>query len=85
MESVNRLIDLLQRMDAFEEDPRDDDNPVVKEIISLATEYLTIGPNVHEYRDRLREVGYRVYPGDVDSFGWLTAYFRMKKGILLFG
>jgi hypothetical protein len=37
------------------------------------------------YRERLQNAGYPVFPGEVDHFGWLTAYFQMKRGIILFG
>lgn len=56
-----------------------------QEIISLATEYLTVGPDTDFYRQRVRKAGFPVYPGEVDRFGWLTAYFQFKWGILLFG
>lgn len=58
---------------------------VIRAIVCYATEYLTLGPDVHFWRNMVKEAGYPVYPGEVDDFGWLTAYFQMKEGILLFG
>ena len=49
--------------------------------IRYATEFLTVGPNVHIYCTMACEAGYSVYPGEVDGFGWI----RIKNGILLFG
>ena len=83
---MDHLIRLLKEVDANSEhymvhlecDRRRQYNvthPVIRDILDYATEFLTTGPNV----------GYPVYPGEVDRFGWLTAYFQMKRGILLFG
>ena len=33
----------------------------------------------------LREKGFDVFPGETDSFGWLTGCVQTKKGILVFG
>ena len=33
----------------------------------------------------LKENGYNVFPGDQDSFGWLTGCIRTKKGIIVYG
>lgn len=85
MEEITQLIELLQQIDTNELDPRNVEHPVVREAISLATEYLTNGPDVDDHRQHVRQAGYPIYPGEVDRFGWLTAYIPMKKGILLFG
>jgi hypothetical protein len=98
---MDRLIRLLKQVDEFpsrymvsDEATRtgltnkryyDESHPVIRDIIGYATEYLTTGPDVHFCRNMLREAGYPVYPGEVDRFGWLTAYFQMKEGIILFG
>lgn len=94
---VDRLIQLLKAAEngvaengvaENEVDPRQEVNDKTRlhqEIISLATEYLTVGPDVDFYRQRVRKAGFPVYPGEVDRFGWLTAYFKFKWGILLFG
>ena len=95
---MERLIHLLKKVDSNPEnfmvdntvddvDSRQYDvtHPVIRDIIQYATEYLTVGPDVHFCREIVHNAGYTVYPGEVDSFGWLSAYFQMKKGILLFG
>lgn len=79
---VDRLIRLLAAVEVEVEFDKDD---LHQEIISLATEYLTVGPDVELYRRKVREAGYPIYPGEVDRFGWLTAYFQFPWGILLFG
>lgn len=33
----------------------------------------------------LRDNGYRVYPVDRDSFGWLVGGIKTKKGLVTFG
>ena len=63
----------------------DETHSVIRDIVYYATEYLTVGPDIHFWRNMVREAGYPVYPGEVDGFDWLTAYFQMKEGILLFG
>lgn len=90
-EQINELITLLHEVDR-NPNPFQTNNhqynhshPIIEKIVILATEYLTIGPDVHDYRAILRSAGYPVYPGETDSFGWLTAYFQMKHGIILFG
>lgn len=90
-EKIAQLITLLCEVD---QDPKlfrtdmdqyDMYHPTIEKIIIIATDYLTVGTDVLHYRNKLRLAGYPVYPGEVDRFGWLTAYFRMKEGILLFG
>ena len=91
---MNRLIRLLQLVDESpdtymtgEDSKRQYDvtHPVIRDIIQYASDYLTVGIDVHFCREILKEAGYIIYPGEIDRFGWLTAYFQMKKGIILFG
>jgi hypothetical protein len=87
---IERLIQLLRMVDESPTPYRskiyyDETHPAIRDIIYYATEYLTVGPDVHLYRSIVKEAGYPVYPGEVDGFGWLTAYFQMKEGIILFG
>jgi hypothetical protein len=84
-QEIAQLLCLLQRVDRDPSIPLDNSCPLINDIIELATLYLTSGPDVHEYREELRKAGYPVYPGEVDRFGWLTAYFQLKRGIILFG
>lgn len=90
-DKIIELIELLHQVDQDPE-PFQTDNgvydmyhPTIERILILANDYLTVGPDVLYYRNKLELAGYRVYPGEVDSFGWLTAYFQMKKSIILFG
>jgi hypothetical protein len=82
---INRLITLLKGVDSDPTVSLEPSSNSINDIIDLATLYLTVGPEVHSYRERLRKAGYPVFPGEVDRFGWLTAYFQMKRGIILFG
>jgi len=82
---LSTLITYLKRVDNDPSIPLNPSSPLVSDIIDMATMYLTVGSEVHSYRERLREAGYPVYPGERDRFGWLTAYFQMKRGIILFG
>jgi len=86
---VDRLIRLLKEREREREreegQKEEQDGDQDREIIALATEYLTVGPHVGLYRQRVQAAGYPIYPGEVDGFGWLTAYFQLKQGILLFG
>ncbi len=84
-QEIAQLVSLLQRVDGDPSIPLDQSCSFVNDIIELATLYLTSGPDVHEYREQIRKAGYPVYPGEVDRFGWLTAYFQLKRGIILFG
>jgi hypothetical protein len=79
---VDRLILLLKAVEVEVDFDKED---LHQEIITLATEYLTVGPHVDLYRQRVKKAGFPIYPGEVDRFGWLTAYFQFKWGILLFG
>ena len=80
---ISQVIALLRMMDEAEGEPMS--HPLAPHVIQWATDYLTTGPDVHSYRKRFQEAGYPVYPGERDGFGWLTAYFSLKQGILLFG
>lgn len=33
----------------------------------------------------LKESGYNVFPGEKDSFGWLTGCIKTNKGIIVYG
>ena len=90
-ESLLELITLLREVDQnpkpFEAESGGYDmyHPTIEKIIVVANDYLTVGANVLLHRNMMRLAGYPVYPGEVDRFGWLTAYFQMKEGIILFG
>lgn len=94
---MNRLIELLRKVDEspalyrIEENNETDrkqydvSHHVINDIVYYANEYLITGPDVHIWRNMVKEAGYPVFPGEVDRFGWLTAYFQMREGIILFG
>ena len=77
-EALQALIEKLEEMDK---------NGLTKEldaeIEGLANECLITpyGGCAWENIDALRKLGYRVYPGDKDSFGWLTGVIENKKGV----
>jgi hypothetical protein len=83
VQDLKRLMDCLRVVDTATCEARV--HPLATEIIGLANEYLTIGDEVDSYRNILQRAGFPVYPGEVDRFGWLTAYFSLRSGILLFG
>jgi len=83
VQDIKRLMDCLRVVDAASCEART--HPLATEIIGLANEYLTIGDEVDSYRNILQRAGFPIYPGEVDRFGWLTAYFSLRSGILLFG
>ena len=43
------------------------------------------GVRYEAFDDLLRVGMWKVFPGEQDSFGWLTGCIRTKKGILVFG
>jgi hypothetical protein len=92
-----RLVNLLN---ALEEEPHlldcDDDEYCLKigdseylEQIVWCAEHVLINedctPNF-ELMDKLwNDHGFFVFPGERDSFGWLTGVIRTKKGLIIFG
>jgi hypothetical protein len=38
-----------------------------------------------DMHDELRENGFHVFPGERDSFGWLSGCIQTKKGYILYG
>lgn len=64
------------------------DHPLIEEILFIADRFLITDKGEPEFDeiDRLfKEYGYFVYPGERDSFGWVTACIQTKKGIIVFG
>lgn len=58
-----------------------------KKIEDFAYEYLITDEGHPNFKNIniLRENGFPVYPGEQDSFGWLTGCIKTKKGTLVFG
>ena len=85
--TVEILISLLQLIDQDENVDIDNHrhvHPLVEAVVYLATEHLTIDNNYNNIQ-LLKNAGYKVYPGEQDSFGWLTGFIEIKKGKILFG
>jgi hypothetical protein len=64
--------------------PRSDE---ITNIINLANTVLIDedGHNSHECEEYLRSNGFSIFPGEQDSFGWLTGCIQTKKGIIVYG
>lgn len=92
---MNHLVQMLRDVDeSCLEDGDDDkilshqDHLLVSVIQNLATKLLITESGTPDFDeiDRLyHEHGYFIFPGERDSFGWLTACIRTKKGIIVFG
>ena len=64
------------------------DHPVVDEVVFIATRLFIDdkGNPLFELMDQLQhEHGYYIFPGERDSFGWVTACLQTKKGFIVFG
>jgi hypothetical protein len=91
-ENLSEFIQLLQKInsDAFikvEYNCYDNYHPDVIECSSLANECLITseGQPDADNIEVLRLYGFRVFPGEVDSFGWLTGCIQLSRGIIVFG
>lgn len=91
-DTVQKLILSLQKLDEeYANSVRltldDKDYPIelMKEIETLACGCLiSQGGGCHwENIAKLRDLGYNVFPGEKDSFGWLTGCIRTKTGIVI--
>jgi hypothetical protein len=90
------IVQLLRMLDASELPDKDDedyylttiDHPIVSEIEVMANDVLisnTGHPDFEMIDELYRDYGYFVFPGERDSFGWLTGCLQTKKGIIVFG
>lgn len=62
-------------------------HPIVIAALYLANELL-IGDDGHPDRatmDKVVEKGFRIFPGEVDRYGWLTGCIELTRGIIMFG
>lgn len=59
---------------------------LVKKAEGLACEYLITNEGRCEWQNHkmVKASGFNVFPGDKDSFGWLTGCISTKKGILVY-
>jgi hypothetical protein len=91
---MQRLVECLKEVDDSSlpnnKDVRLDtvDHPLIDEIEFLATRLLITDkgePNFDEIDRLFKEYKYFIYPGERDSFGWVTACLETKKGFIVFG
>lgn len=90
--TMKTLIDLLQEIEASNLESTEflhdgPTNPLVEEASMLASIEL-ITSNGQPDRQKiavLAKQGFRVTPGETDSFGWLTGIIYLKPGKLVFG
>lgn len=86
-----KQIDALEMKDSYARDLNNNKNAAVKELadqVASLADTLLIGPNGECLWDQhtiLKEAGYDVFPGERDSFGWLTGCIQTTKGIVMFG
>ena len=62
-------------------------HPLVNAALFVANEVL-IGDDGHPDRaamDRIVEKGVRIFPGEMDRFGWVTGCIELSRGIIMFG
>lgn len=89
---IDKLISIEKNKDiiykSYLTNGRHDDLPsIIQDVKVLAEEYLITSqghPNF-ENINILKENGYNVYPGEKDSFGWLTGCIKTSKGVIVFG
>jgi len=62
-------------------------HPLVQEAIHLANEVLiTASGGINRAAVlKVKNSGFSVFPGETDSFGWLTGCILTTKGIVVFG
>ncbi len=59
-------------------------HPLVQSVIYLADILLT-GEDKFQNMKYIQQKGFPIFPGEQDSFGWLTGCIQLKKGIIMFG
>jgi hypothetical protein len=95
MEEYNRMVTMLHAINASELADRDDDyvlqrddSDYVEQIEWCANAILVTdesGPDFKLMDTLWHNHGFFVFPTEKDSFGWLCAAIRTKKGIIAFG
>lgn len=81
---MGELIELLKKVES-ETDPVQI-GELMEQAASLATKTLIVGNKVpNNLIEKMAEYGYEVYPGDRDSFGWLTGCLKTRRGVIVFG
>lgn len=91
---MERLVECLRIVDDSDL-PDDEDCPLcptdhsmISVIRCAATDVLICdngSPNFEEMDRLYKEYKYFIYPGERDSFGWISACVQTKKGFIVFG
>jgi hypothetical protein len=91
---MERLVECLKIVD-LSDLPDDEEYPLIATDHNLicvirctATDVLINDngtPNFEEMDRLYRDYGYFIYPGERDSFGWISACLQTKKGFIVFG
>ena len=65
----------------------DDPDARVQKVIELADKHLitNIGGCNWENINILEEIGYSIYAGEQDSFGWLSGCIETVNGVIVYG
>ena len=91
-ENLSEFIQLLKKINSdasikVEYNCYDNYHPDVIEASNLANECL-ISEEGYPDMDNieiLNAYGFRVFPGEVDRFGWLTGCIQLSRGTIVFG
>lgn len=89
-EALNAIVttDLIETREILNEGAVDDQHWMVADAEDKACDAL-IRHDGHPDFEAMQELeenyGYRVVPGETDSFGWLTGIIRTRKGNLVYG
>lgn len=93
---MNELIETLQAIESNDEIQQElylttgylhEKHQLIQNATVLATDWLITcqGHPHYQHMKILESYGYKVFPGETDSFGWLTGCIQTKKGIILYG
>lgn len=92
---VDKLVEALKKIEESKEVKEkqyltngyfSDLHPLIQEARNLACDALISKSGCCNWDNinKLKESGYKVFPGERDSFGWLTGCIRTSKGIVVF-
>ena len=83
LRAIEKVDYIKTKMYLTDGDPKE----LVKEAVKLANEFLITGGGKPDFDNInvIRENGFDVFPGEKDSFGWLTGCIKTDKGIVVFG
>jgi hypothetical protein len=88
--STELLIQLLKFIDNDDtiDLERNINHPLIKAVEYMADDCLIGGDcqkPLYEPTQELKLAGYKIEPGEVDRFGWLSGWIVLKRGKILFG